>query len=175
VDLYRYDESWERSPVVLFTQFYEIPSTIPPQGFLSSIVLRPQRYVIDLRTASDFDDWHLPGSVNLPLQSLDSCTMCPFSNSAVLEAQWHELEALFTDAKVVAPLHEQHINVLVICYTGNTARVATSVLRAKGIEADNLRGGYKALYDNGLWGEPASAGANMINIRGNTPVAVQSN
>jgi hypothetical protein len=35
-----------------FTQFYEIPSTIPPQGFLSSIVLRPQRYVIDLRTAS---------------------------------------------------------------------------------------------------------------------------
>lgn len=101
--------------------------------------------------------------------------MCPFSNSAVLEAQWHELEALFTDAKVVAPLHEQHINVLVICYTGNTARVATSVLRAKGIEADNLRGGYKALYDNGLWGEHASAGANMINIRGNTPVAVQSN
>jgi hypothetical protein len=36
------------------------------------------------------------GAANLPLQSLDSCTMCPFSNSAVLEAQWHELEALFT-------------------------------------------------------------------------------
>ena len=42
---------------------------------------------------------------------------------------------------------------LVICYNGDTARVATSVLRAKGIEADSLRGGYQALRDHGLWGE----------------------
>jgi cysteine synthase A len=31
--------------------------------------------------------------------------------------------------------------------------VATSVLRAKGIEADSLRGGYQALRDHGLWGD----------------------
>lgn len=162
--------------MVLFTHFYEIPSTIPPQGFLSLIVLRPQCCVLDLRTASDFDAWHLPGSVNLPLQSLDSRTLGPFSNSTVLEAQWRELETLFTDPKVVAPLHEHHPHVLVICYNGDTARMATSVLRAKGIEADNLRGGYKALYDDGLWGEPASAGANTMNTStSNIPVAVQSN
>lgn len=42
---------------------------------------------------------------------------------------------------------------LVICYNGDTARIATSVLRAKGIEGDSLRGGYQALRDHGLWTE----------------------
>jgi rhodanese-related sulfurtransferase len=36
-------------------------------------------------------------------------------------------------------------HVLVVCYNGDSARVATSVLRAKGLEADSVRGGYGAL------------------------------
>lgn len=35
--------------------------------------------------------------------------------------------------------------ILVLCYDGDSARVATSVLRAKGYEADSIRGGFKAL------------------------------
>jgi hypothetical protein len=36
-------------------------------------------------------------------------------------------------------------NVGVICYNGDTARVATSVLRARGITASSIKGGFQAL------------------------------
>ncbi|KAB8206320.1 tryptophan synthase beta subunit-like PLP-dependent enzyme [Aspergillus parasiticus] len=149
VDLYRYDESWERSPVVLFTHFYNTPNVLS-ECLLSDIKLRPLCCVLDLRTTADFASWHLPGSVNIPLRSLDSHTAKPFSDPSVLEAQWVELEAMFKDPSVITKLESHHV--LVICYNGDTARVATSVLRAKGIEADSLRGGYQALKDHGLWG-----------------------
>ncbi|EAW13404.1 putative cysteine synthase B [Aspergillus clavatus NRRL 1] len=150
VDLYRYDESWERSPIVLFTHFYyETPRALS-DSLLSTLELRPLCRVLDLRTAADYSTWNLPGSVNLPLCSVDSHTPKPFTEPSVLEAQWLELEALFTNEQALHMLRDHHV--LVICYHGDTARVATSVLRAKGIEADSLRGGYQALKDHGLWG-----------------------
>jgi hypothetical protein len=36
-------------------------------------------------------------------------------------------------------------NVGVICYDGDTARIATSVLRSKGITASSIKGGFCAL------------------------------
>jgi cysteine synthase A len=49
--------------------------------------------------------------------------------------------------------------------------VATSVLRAKGIEADSLRGGYQALRDHGLWGEnDVSTGAGTEHIKSSISV-----
>ena len=149
VDLYRYDESWERSPVVLFTQYYEPPRCFSPD-LLSGMVLRHLCCVLDLRTAADFATWNLPGSVNIPLHSLDSHTPKPFTEPGVLEAQWLELEALYSNEGGLSKLNAHHV--LVICYNGDTARIATSVLRAKGIEADSLRGGYQALKDHVLWG-----------------------
>ncbi|RAH72016.1 putative cysteine synthase B [Aspergillus aculeatinus CBS 121060] len=148
VDLHRYDESWERSPVVLFAHFYETPKSFP-QGLLSNITLRPACCILDLRTAVDFDSWHLPGSVNVPLRSLGLHTAKPFANPDVLEALWLEMETLFSDDSKLAQLVSHHV--LVICYNGDTARIATSVLRAKGVQADSLRGGYQALKDHGLW------------------------
>ena len=35
--------------------------------------------------------------------------------------------------------------VLTMCYDGDSARVANSVLRAKGVNSDSIRGGYGAL------------------------------
>lgn len=175
VDLYRYDESWERSPVVLFTHFYEPPKALT-QSLLSGMALRPACCVLDLRTAVDFSAWHLPGSVNIPLQSLDSHTPKPFSDPSVLESQWQELETLFTDARanVVSTLQGHHV--LVICYNGDTARVATSVLRAKGIEADSLRGGYQALHDHGIWGD-GGVGSEQVSypVPVSAMVTLQSN
>ena len=69
----------------------------------------------------------------------------------MLEEQWLELESLLNKESVLSKLGNQHV--LVICYHGDTARVATSVLRAQGIQADSLRGGYQALRDQGLWGD----------------------
>ncbi|PYI12023.1 tryptophan synthase beta subunit-like PLP-dependent enzyme [Aspergillus sclerotiicarbonarius CBS 121057] len=154
VDLHRYDESWERSPVVLFTHYYESPRCFSP-NLLSGMVLRHLCCVLDLRTAADFATWNLPGSVSIPLQSLDSHTPKPFSEPGVLEAQWLELEALFSNEGALSKLNAHRV--LVICYNGDTARVATSVLRAKGIEADSLRGGYQALKDHMLWGSSGVA------------------
>ncbi|PYH72621.1 putative cysteine synthase B [Aspergillus vadensis CBS 113365] len=159
VDLYRYDESWERSPVVLFTDYYEIPQCFSNHP-LSAMVLRPLRCVLDLRTAGDFGTWHLPGSVNIPLHSLDSHTVKPFSDADVLEAQWLELEALFSNADVLGKLSGHQV--LMLCYHGDTARVASSVLRAKGIAADSLRGGYQALKDHLLWGSSNGVESNKM-------------
>lgn len=135
---------------MLFTHFYESPKTLT-QSLLSDIALKPRGCILDLRTAADFSTWHLPGSVNIPLRSLDSHTPKPFSEPSVLEAQWLELDGLLSDSSVFSRLQDQHV--LTICYNGDTARVATSVLRAKGIEADSLRGGYQALRDHRLWGD----------------------
>jgi rhodanese-related sulfurtransferase len=82
--------------------------------------------------------------VNLPLSSLDANTTSPFSDAAVLEAQWRELDALFKlESSALSAV--QGRRVLLVCYGGNTARVATSVLRARGIDASSIRGGYQAV------------------------------
>jgi cysteine synthase A len=63
-----------------------------------------------------------------------------------LERQWKELNAMFSDNTISAyDLSDK--NVGVICYDGDTARVATSVLRAKGIAASSIKGGFQALVD----------------------------
>jgi rhodanese-related sulfurtransferase len=121
------------------------------QSLLSEISLKPQHRVIDLRRAQDFREWSLPESINLPLTSLGPHTTSPFSDPAVLEAQWVELEQIFNDARLVTECASHHV--LVVCYDGDTARVATSVLRAKGLEADSVRGGHHAMRMYGIGSE----------------------
>ena len=62
-----------------------------------------------------------------------------------------ELEQIFREARLVSDLGSHHV--LVVCYDGDTARVATSVLRAKGLEADSVRGGFHALQMYGVGNE----------------------
>lgn len=69
---------------------------------------------------------------------------------------------MFSDEMALSRLQGHHV--LVICYHGDTARVATSVLRAKGIEADSLRGGYQALRDHGLWGDNHSSSSSDVDV-----------
>jgi len=59
-----------------------------------------------------------------------------------------ELEKIFNDDRLVTDLGSHHV--LVVCYDGDTARVATSVLRAKGLEADSVRGGQNAMRVYGI-------------------------
>ena len=104
--------------------------------------------VLDLRQPNDFVAGHFPHATNLPLQSMESNLVpSPFSEPEVLETQWLELEALFSQDARLAGLKGHQV--LFLCYNGDTARVATSVLRAKGIEATSIRGGYQALLKAG--------------------------
>lgn len=80
----------------------------------------------------------------MPLQSLSSSTPSPFFDAAILEQQWKELDGMLSVNKIGA-YDLAGKNVGVICYHGDTARVATSVLRSKGITASSIKGGFQAL------------------------------
>ncbi|KAK5988875.1 O-acetylserine (thiol)-lyase-like protein [Cladobotryum mycophilum] len=156
-DLYRYDEKWERGPADALGAFFDVKAL-----FIDDILLafsrmdsvdgsksedlipsKPDTSIIDLRQPADFDQFHLPGSTNLPF--VHQSTPSPFSDPAVLESLWQRLEDTFKDPtpEVRSLVHGKRV--LLICYDGDSSRVATSILRAKGYEADNLRGGFEAL------------------------------
>ena len=143
VDIYRYDESWEVEALDTLEDLYSIDLAVnPPRASTqSSSSLQPNNLIIDLRDASDFDKRSLLHSINKPLSSLSPTTGSPFFQSSVMRAQWLELENLF--GRAASEFKEQKVTLL--CYNGDTSRVATSVLRAKGIEACSLKGGMSGL------------------------------
>ncbi|KAH8731929.1 tryptophan synthase beta subunit-like PLP-dependent enzyme [Phaeosphaeriaceae sp. PMI808] len=132
VDLYRYDEAWELQPTEAISQYSQHDSAS------RSTVL------IDLRKPNDFISDNIPGSYNLPLQSLNSTTPSPFFDAAVLERQWKEIDNMLS-LNTINAYDLSDRNVGVICYNGDTARVTTSILRAKGIAASSIKGGFQAL------------------------------
>ena len=152
----------------MLPQVYESPWSIT-KDHLGELTLRPQHRVIDLRNEVDFNSWHLPGAINLPLCSIGPDTLSPFLNPEVLEAQWVELEQIFNDYKLVEELKAHHV--LAVCYDGDTARVATSVLRAKDLKADSVRGGYHAIAMHGIRRGIEIKTGNECVISPNLPIA----
>jgi rhodanese-related sulfurtransferase len=157
VDLYRYDEKWERTASEALDAFFDVDrgalldlvladpksasvNTLDLQSILRS---RQDTTIIDLRQLHDFDNFHLPGAVNMPFVSDN--TPSPFSDAKLLEGLWKSLEESFKTpgTELQGILHGRRI--LLTCYDGDSSRVATSVLRAKGYEADSIRGGFQAL------------------------------
>jgi rhodanese-related sulfurtransferase len=96
--------------------------------------------IIDLRQPSDFALNNVPGSSNLPIALASDVS--PFSSPAVMTAVWTQLENTFSNPDEDLLSLIQNKRILLICYDGDSARVATSVLRAKGYVADSVRGGF---------------------------------
>jgi rhodanese-related sulfurtransferase len=167
VDLYRYDDAWELNSLSALSSYY----TIHPLGTHDTVLsladqidkaLTPSAntQVLDFRCSSDYEAFHLPNSVNMPLETLRDgpSSGSPFANPAdecaMLEELWLELESLFNvkdkngnrnaSAEALMSILRGK-RVLTLCYDGDSARVANSVLRAKGVEAESVRGGYGAL------------------------------
>lgn len=86
----------------------------------------------------------IAGSCNFPLESCNASMPSPFFNATVLQKQWRELDATFT-SDYISTCGLSGRNIYVICYNGDTARVATSVLRVKGISASSIKGGIAAV------------------------------
>ncbi|OTA86161.1 hypothetical protein M434DRAFT_400011 [Hypoxylon sp. CO27-5] len=148
VDLYRYDEAWEKDAAIALPLFLDVKRVGSQDGQLpddEAISLKEGVTIIDLRQLTDFKKFHFPGSINLPFA--DPSTPSPFANPAILESLWLKLEGHFNtpDAELVPLL--QGTRILLLCYDGDSSRVATSVLRAKGYEADSVRGGFRAIND----------------------------
>jgi cysteine synthase/rhodanese-related sulfurtransferase len=145
VDLYRYDEKWELAVADAIPRF---GTSIPTLGGCFWKPL-PDVIIIDLRRPQDFAEGHLPDAVNKPLNTLNRGTTTPFSDPKVLEQQWTELDNLVREGKLLDVSVDlavlQASSVLVVCYDGDTSRMATSVLRAKQVDASSIRGGMKAL------------------------------
>lgn len=140
VDSYRYDEAWE----VDDQTFCDIVFSSSPVEVTTKIFFaKPRNVILDLRTAKSFAEYHLSGSISRSLTSLEMSTPSPFSDPIVLERQWKELESVF-DPTTIGLLRNMGI-VWLTCYDGDTSRVATSILRAKGVTANNLRGGMLTL------------------------------
>jgi rhodanese-related sulfurtransferase len=104
----------------------------------------PLLIYIDTMKLGSYNPQKLSPISGKALQSLNASTTSPFFDAAVLEKQWKELDAMFSQNTLNAyDLAGKKIGVL--CYDGDTARVATSVLRAKGIAASSIKGGFQAL------------------------------
>ncbi|KAF4982218.1 hypothetical protein FZEAL_2102 [Fusarium zealandicum] len=169
VDLYRYDDAWELKALAALSSYF----TIHPLGTHDTVLsmadqidkaLTPSEntQILDFRRSSDYDAFHLPNSANVPLDTLRDgpSSGSPFDNPAddcsMLEELWLELEALFaakdkngkrnSSAETLMAILRGK-KVLTVCYDGDSARVANSVLRAKDVEAESIRGGYSALAE----------------------------
>lgn len=114
------------------------------QGWERIVSPKPDTIVIDLRQPEDYDLFSLPGSVSFPL--VEATSPNPFSDPKRLASFWKELEARLgsQDNDICSQLRDKRS--LIMCYDGDSARVATSVLRAKGYAADSMQGGIQAMH-----------------------------
>lgn len=112
--------------------------------------------VVDLRRYEDTRKapWPLASValINVPLESLMAGSTCPFKDPTQLRTQWLELHSLFGFKSKGTVLDDAlskwsetgKKEVLVLCYTGNTSRIACSILRHRGIKAWSAKGGLDA-------------------------------
>ena len=152
VDRYRYDQAWElRHDDALGRLYHEksADATISGHRLLLG-PMKPNHLLLDLRASTDFDTWRLPGAINMPLRSISAHSPSPFADVKLLEEQWLELTSRFGDDNITKssysplPSLRQHV-VVVACYKGDTSFVATSILRAKNVEAYSLKDGMCSL------------------------------
>lgn len=176
VDLYRYDEAWERDAIDALGSFYQVDKDLIYGGVagdvipsLSGTLPKPGSVVVDLRQPADFQQASLPGAVNVPFVQPE--TSSPFSDPAVLKSVWTRLE----DTLRVPNEHLEQVvrgqHVLFVCYDGDTSRVANSVLRAKGFKSESIRGGFDAF--NKLQNRPAKVEAELTDLKHSLPVSSQ--
>lgn len=147
------------------SEFSGSDSSPPPSPGL----LRPA--IIDLRSRADFASAHLPHSIPIPLSSLRKDDPSPYEDAVLLATQFTELNKRFVEVarvehtcpgngvaelsklsipEMLACLRGSGREVLVVDYTGETGRLAGSVLRKAGVKAFSVVGGWQALLSAGV-------------------------
>lgn len=104
---------------------------------------------LDLRSRIDFKLSHVHGALNLPLQGITADTKSPFDfeDTSMLLNQWTELQSIFQSDEFCGQLSALQAPIVVLCYNGDTSRMATANLRAKGIEAYSFMHGMPGLKE----------------------------
>jgi rhodanese-related sulfurtransferase len=154
-DLDKYDERWELTPEQTTKMLSHEPRT--KRGLLpcarpfcrrkpSCNSSRPSKItLLDLRQKQDFDKEHTCGSLSSPLKQLTERTGDIFSDSNALRMHWANLKAKMIDE--AKRLGSKSSSLIVLCYDGETSRLAVSILRAQGYTAFSVFGGYPALVN----------------------------
>ncbi|KAF6827317.1 Cysteine synthase K/M:Cysteine synthase B [Colletotrichum musicola] len=118
--------------------------TVAPDSLSSPLV-------IDLRSSRDFSRSHMPGAYNLSLDDSvpgANSGVDLFADAGAVHAAWSNLKTMFDTARATELIdrsRKANVPVLVVCYNGEVSRLATSVLRRKGVEAFSALGGFEAL------------------------------
>jgi rhodanese-related sulfurtransferase len=108
--------------------------------------------VIDLRDLTAFKTAHVLGAHCVPLQGLspDTANGDLFGDAEAVHWAWTKLRELLSQQQIANLLKATQATkreVLVICYDGDASRLATSMLRSRGIEASSVEGGWKGLKE----------------------------
>lgn len=154
-DLDKYDERWELLPEQtkrMIAQSSRMKRSPRPCS-RRSCRLKPlcnsseiiKTTILDLRQKSDFDKEHICGSTSSPLNQLTERTGDIYSDSNALHMHWRNLKIKFEAEP--ARMGSKTSSLLVLCYDGETSRLAVSILRAQGYNAFSVFGGYHALME----------------------------
>ncbi|KAI0385676.1 tryptophan synthase beta subunit-like PLP-dependent enzyme [Hypomontagnella monticulosa] len=134
IDTHPYNHTWELEPTAAIDLLHcRVKSTVDGKH-LSKVE------VIDLRAPNDFRSGTLPGAKNVPFDSVRADTPSPFDDVGVLESQWGEMKSRL-GRYLESGLISDGSQVISICYSGESARMLTSILRAQGVEAYSVKGG----------------------------------
>lgn len=106
--------------------------------------------VLDIRNHASFKSSHIPGSHNFDIGS-DSQPN-PYKDPATLVMLFDTLNTRFaqTDPEYGPGLEDRFV--IVLSRDGNVARLATSILRNRGVSAHYVVGGIDGWVASGLWG-----------------------
>ncbi|KAI9150232.1 Cysteine synthase K/M:Cysteine synthase B [Paramyrothecium foliicola] len=108
--------------------------------------------IIDLRDAATFQKEHVAGAHAVTLEGLTPKTANGdlFGDANAVHWAWSRLRELF-DSKETAELlkaaQSSGREVIVVCYDGDASRLATSILRSRGIAASSIEGGWNGLKE----------------------------
>jgi cysteine synthase A len=146
VDTEEYDAAWEisledASRKIYGTEYPHDKEMLPADNPSVS----PTTKILDLRAPEDFDKGHLPGSISSPLANLTATSPIPFDDPEALQSQWKDLVRKVAGEDFRQTIGDDKKPLVVVCYNGETARLATSLMRSRGIEAYSIAGGARAM------------------------------
>ena len=159
----RYNIDWEVLPDRAHSMLFD-PDWVPPKVLGITPVKGMARneeestyrskaqniIVLDLRDKAAFETSHVPGSLNLPIDSAEELN--PYKDPPTMVRQFKILEKRLSADD---PEFGEALNgkvVLTLSYRGHIGRLAMSVLRNREIQAHCVMGGYEKWKECGLWG-----------------------
>jgi len=114
----------------------------------ASTYLSSDATLIDLRSPQEFDKMHISHSKNLPLPELSVADSYLFDDIPRLHSQWKNMKTMFGGETLPDLLNPISKPKIVVCFDGETSRLATAVMRARGVEAFSIRGGIPAVVQS---------------------------